>query len=436
MARTYSLYLSAGTTKYGYTGVVQYNSGFEYGLNYPPPTPENLAVEGGPAIVDGTPTFSWTNPTFSWTVPLGDGDSFLYEMQISFNDPSFSTIEKDTNEFSSNNLTYTLAPEYTLGKEGTYYARIRSTDGYTYSAWSTSLKFILYLFGAYPLTIDPVTSPANAFWQVITGTKGAGLYAFIRNNGGGWSQVSYPDGLAGSKWSFNMALSAGTNSIEAIAALTTSTAGAISKPAYATIYLASIKPEIYNIWNCFDEFGLVLGLSRLPGETNRDYKTRLLGVYTNPANSTSTGLRYGIARELGIPTSDVTIERLSDLMDPDYAGNLLNSEGHALGTKLEDYADEVYENNPVFIGNVINDESYWDGVDEESNGYSFLPHIWDPKASGIYGKWQCGGIGDNDDLWVNDPIAMWNPGISGYSWYLPIHSGFFYSSYPSGIIGA
>lgn len=436
MARTYPLYLSVGTTKYGYTGVVQYNSGFEYGLNYPPPTPENLAVEGGPVIVDGTPTFTWTNPTFSWTVPYGDGDALLYDLQISYNDPSFATLEADTDNFSANGMTYTLAPEFTLGKEGTYYVRIRSTDGYTYSDWSTSLKFILYLFGAYPLTIDPVTSPADGFWQTITGTKGAGLYVFIKNNSGDWSQASYPDGVAGSTWSFNMALITGINSIQAIAALTTSTSGAISKPAYATIYLITLYPEIYNIWNCFDEFGLLLGLSRIPGEKNKDYKTRLLDVYANPANSTYTGLRYGISRELNISVDDLTIEKLSDLMDSGYAGNLLNSEGHALGTKLVDYADEVYDHNPIFYGNMINDESYWDGVDEETNGYVFMPHLWDPTASGLYEKWQCGGIGDNDDLWVNDPIEIWNPGISGYSWFLPIHSGYFYSCYPSGIIGA
>jgi hypothetical protein len=433
MARTYPLYLSVSTSKYG---IHKYNSGWEYGLNYPPPKPEGLMVDGGPDIVDGTPTFSWTNPTFSWEVPYGDGDVLLYEIQISFNDPGFTTIDKNPSEFQSNNLKYTLAPEFTLGREGTYYARIRSTDGWTYSDWSDSLMFVLFLFGAYPPTIDPVTSPADGFWQVITGTKGSGLFVFIRNNGGAWSQVQYPDHVSGARWSFNMALTSGINYIEVIAALTIHTEAATSLPVTATIYLIVSVPEVYNIWNCFDEFGLILGLPRIAGERNYAYKSRLLNVYTNPANSTYLGLKNGISRELGLSISDITIEKLSDLMDPNYSNNLLNSDGHALGTKLVDYANEVYDHNPIFFGNIICDESYWDGVDEKTNGYDFLPHLWDPKASGIHDKWQCGGIGDSDDLWVGDPVEVWNPTISGFSWYLPIHTGYFYSAYPSGVIGA
>jgi hypothetical protein len=121
-------------------------------------------------------------------------------------------------------------------------------------------------------------------------------------------------------------------------------------------------------------------------------------------------------------------------MDQDYSGNILNSEGNAIGTKLEDYANIVYDHNPVFFGNVVSDEGYWDTIDESVNGYSFLPHIWDPSASGIYGKWQGGGIGDDDDLWVKEPIAVWNSLISDYSWYLLLHSGFFYAINPSGFI--
>ena len=40
-----------------------------------------------------------------------------------------------------------------------------------------------------------------------------------------------------------------------------------------------------------------------------------------------------------------------------------------------------------------------------------------------------------DDLWVNDPIEVWNESIKGYSWYLPIHAGYFYSADPSGMFG-
>lgn len=432
MARTYPPGLSVGSTKYA---IRMYGGGFEYGINFPPPQPYNLQVEGGPAIVDGTPTFSWLNPTFSWEVPYGDGDVLLNELQIAFNDPTFATIEQDTNEFLAPGFEYTLAPEYTLGREGTYYTRIRTTDGYTYSDWSDSLKFILFLFGAYPPTIDPVTTPSPGFWQVITGNKSAGLYIFVRVNGGPWYEADYPDLISGSTWSYNAALTSGDNLIEVISALTVHTDNAVSRPVEADIYLLVSVPEIFNVWNSFDEFGLLLALPRILGEENEPYKARLLDVYANPANSTYVGLRNGIARELGLTPSDLEINTLYNLMNPNDPDNLLNSEGNALGTKLVDYADEVYDHNPIFWGNVIGDESYWDQVDEETNGYSYLPHMWDPTASGIYGKWQSGGIGDGDDLWINNPIKVWNQSIIANSWYLPVHTGFFYSAYPSGIIG-
>lgn len=431
MARTYPLYFSLGTAKYSF---FQYGSGFEYGINAPPPTPYNLQVENGPTIVDGTPYFSWTNPTFSWEAEWGDGDPIQYEMQFSYGDPSFSSIDKDTNVFSADDYTYVLAPEYELGREGTYYARIRSTDGYTYSDWSESLKFVLFLFSPYPPTIDPVTSPAEDFWQVITGTKAAGLFVYIRNNAGAWTQVDYTNTIAGNAWYYNMPLTSGENYIEVISAVTTDLSNAISDPVSATIYLVVNTPEVFNVWNCFDEFGLLLSLPRIRAERNREYKARLLDVYTNKANSTYQGLIYGIARELGIDYADVSIERLEDLLDPSYGGNLLNSEGNAIGTKLVDYADEVYDHNPIFFGTVICDESYWDCVDEETNGYVYLPHIWDPSASGIYDKWQCAGIGDFNDLWVGDPREVWNTTNNDYSWYLPIHTGYFYSAYPSGVL--
>ena len=434
MAQNYRPGLSVGTTKYSF---VTYGSGWPYGINYPPPVPENLQVEGGPDIVDDTPTFYWVNPTFSWEIGIGDGDDLLYEMQIAFNDPTFLSINTtDTNEFAAGDLTYTLAPEYALGAEGTYYARIRSTDGYTYSDWSTSLKFVLFLFSPQVPTIDPVTSPADGFWQVITGTKEEHVFIFVSVNDGELNQAEYPDGINGTTWSFNVPLSSGDNEIEVYAAYTVHTTGAISLPAKASIYLIMSTPEVFNVWNHFDEIGLTLGLQRLPGETNKKYKERLLDVYVNKANSTYDGLRNGIARELGLNPGDIEIENLSDLLNSDYDDNLLNEEGHAIGTRLEDYAKEVYDNNPVFLGNIVSDESFWDGVDEESAGYSYLPHIWDPKASGIYPKWQRGGIGDQDDLFIKKVDEVWNPGISGYSWYLFMHTGYFYSSYPSGILTA
>ncbi len=386
-------------------------------------TPTNLIVENFPAIIDSTPIFSWT----------GSG-LITYQMQINYLTNNFSNPTMDISGINAPVQEYELSPEFVLLQEGTYFARIRTADSSSWSDWSNVLEFVFYRYGPYPPIIDDVTNPADGFWQVITGTKQADLYIFIRNNEGDWIEVSYPSTITGTTWNYNMPLVGGKNYIEVISAIINSTTDGISLLVNTTIYLLVETPEIYNVWNAFDEFGLLLGLSRIPGENNSDYKTRLLDVYTSPANSTYLGLRRGIARELGLSYTDITIENLRDLADSNSSANILNDDGNAIGTKLEDYVDEVYAHNPMFFGNVISDESYWDNVDEESQGYTYLPHEWDPSASGIYGKWQRGGIGDNDDLWVSSPISSWNDTISSVSWYLPIHTGYFYAANPSGIL--
>lgn len=58
--------------------------------------------------------------------------------------------------------------------------------------------------------------------------------------------------------------------------------------------------NLHHVWNFFDEFGFLVGCSRLKGEKNHEYKLRILDVFKNPANSTKRGLANGISRELGI----------------------------------------------------------------------------------------------------------------------------------------
>lgn len=59
-------------------------------------------------------------------------------------------------------------------------------------------------------------------------------------------------------------------------------------------------PASQNVFNQFDQFGLLIGLPRFNGEKIEQYKKRLYDVYTNRANSTYLGLVNGITRELGL----------------------------------------------------------------------------------------------------------------------------------------
>lgn len=276
---------------------------------------------------------------------------------------------------------------------------------------------------------------ASGFTETVTGTKRENVYVYVNNNGGPWVEASYPYGLSGTTWSYTVTLVSGVNNIYAVTSFIHSTSGALSVEAIASIYLATLTPQAYNVWNSFDELGLLLSLQRNLGEKNESYRSRLINVYQAPGNSTYQGLLNGISRELGLTPEQISINTLADLMDPTYAGNLLNEDGNAIGTPLVGYAEEVYHSNPVFLGTVISDQSYWDGVNQNTNGYIYLPHIWDATANGIYPKWQGGGIGDHDDLWVTGPIQIWNPSINDYNWYLQVHTGYFYSSYPWSLFG-
>jgi hypothetical protein len=67
----------------------------------------------------------------------------------------------------------------------------------------------------------------------------------------------------------------------------------------------NLTPTPYSIFNEFDRFGELLGLTRLQGEDNAAYKRRLLDVLVHKADSTYIGLIYGITRELGLKILDV-----------------------------------------------------------------------------------------------------------------------------------
>ena len=465
MARTnpYGYYF-ASTNKYGwgeiYTGEGPWYGGRQggdpaitlwhlYGLNYPLPVPQNFTIEYWPMTSDPT-------PIFLWTAMDPEGASLIFTIEINYSVNDFTSPDITLPGFTATGYSggwlYELPIANILTNEGLYYARIKSSDGYTWSDWSDVLEFEYAKAAPPPPTIDPVTTPTDQFVQQICGTKVPNAHVFIRNNGGDWEEVSYTYGLAGGRWCYIMTLVSGINYIEAIASWSISTTLGVSAPAVATIHTVFYSPEPYNVWNCFDELGMLVSLDRNTAEKNKAYKKRILDVYVNPGSSTHQGLINAISREIGIEASGVNVYRLSDLSDPTSSYSILNTDGNAIGTKLPVYVDEVYSHNPIFWGNLVSDESVWDAIDEDYSGVSYLPHLWDPSASGVYRKWQKTGIGDNDDLWVKDVVQVTDPSGSVYGvetgtgmmtasgvlrdddiWRLPVHSGYFYINDPSGI---
>lgn len=203
----------------------------------------------------------------------------------------------------------------------------------------------------------------------------------------------------------------------------------------------NIPLEIHHVWNSFDEFGLLLGLKRLYGERNAEFKERILDVFRYPANSTRLGLYHAVARELGlirritweddkVPLTIQAENLLPEtiLVDGQKVNVEINSDGsvtippqntgrartvsfiagfylHA----LHDSDDEVlvsllYEGDyhptsyfrslverlhreiPIMWDEFKWDEGFWDVVNKDFLGLEFLPTVWDldPSVWRIY----------------------------------------------------
>lgn len=59
-----------------------------------------------------------------------------------------------------------------------------------------------------------------------------------------------------------------------------------------------------HVWNSFDSFGLLAGLSRLPNESNYVFRNRITDAFTNKGGAHYSGLINSINRELGMLRKD------------------------------------------------------------------------------------------------------------------------------------
>lgn len=203
--------------------------------------------------------------------------------------------------------------------------------------------------------------------------------------------------------------------------------------------------KLHHVWNFFDEFGLLLGIPRLFGESNAEYKERILDVFRLPANSTYAGLIKGIARDLDLINKEIwpdggadytinadvvqtdSIEVDGELWpadkikrdssgrivlkgDPTYKGKarkiryiagielhelwnvkndrelymeLYNYDGSAK-PKLFQLVREISTRIPVMWGQFRWNEGLWDIADSSYSGYGSIPSIMDAKTEGFH----------------------------------------------------
>lgn len=157
--------------------------------------------------------------------------------------------------------------------------------------------------------------------------------------------------------------------------------------------------ELHHVWNAFDEFGLLLGLQRLPYERNTAYKERLLDVFRKPASVTREGVKNGLARELGLETEEIQIVPFSTNT---FNSELIKPDGTPT-EKMTHYAKQINDNLKFTWDSMNFGEAYWFSVEQDNLGIDFLPHIWDVDASLFGTKAFQSGIGHGDDLKVTAP---------------------------------
>jgi hypothetical protein len=161
---------------------------------------------------------------------------------------------------------------------------------------------------------------------------------------------------------------------------------------------------LHHVWNAFDEFGLLLGLQRLYGERNDDFRVRIEDVFVSPGNSTRDGLYNALSRELGIDKTSIKINELSDMAFKD---SLLNSDGSPT-QKLISYADNINKLLGFTWDNMSWDEAYWRSIEEANMGLDYLPHIWNAQMDLWNDENIQSGVGDGNDLLVYAPTEQSN----------------------------
>ena len=69
----------------------------------------------------------------------------------------------------------------------------------------------------------------------------------------------------------------------------------------------SFAQEYNHVWNTFDNFAILAGVERLPGESNKKLKGRIIDAYVNKGSASYNGLISSVNRELGMSRYDNAI---------------------------------------------------------------------------------------------------------------------------------
>lgn len=140
-------------------------------------------------------------------------------------------------------------------------------------------------------SIDPLPKPQE-FVQVVAGTKNPEITDIEVLGQSPTVQFPTPN-----TWRIEVPL-VGADSTLFIRAV--DKAGNASAYQAVSVELTTVTSEDWQIWNTFDELGLLVGTERHRGEDNVDYKTRILDTYKHRGSPRYLGIRNALTRELEV----------------------------------------------------------------------------------------------------------------------------------------
>lgn len=138
------------------------------------------------------------------------------------------------------------------------------------------------------ITVNEQVVTTRETSYTISGSRTDGIVSVTVNGA--------PATLEPRSWRHQVSLSAGLNSFS-IVGTTVDNENFIVQ---AEITVLQDLPILEKTWNSFDEYGLLLGIPRLLGESNRSYALRLLDEGKNRSGTTIQAASIGTSRLLGL----------------------------------------------------------------------------------------------------------------------------------------
>lgn len=170
--------------------------------------------------------------------------------------------------------------------------------------------------------------------------------------------------------------------------------------------------DLHQIWNWFDEFGVLLDLPRLRSEANLNYKNRILDVFRNRPGAGMEAFKLAIRRELDLwgtegatPDSDYlgATPEVIEIHEFDTHDDFVDPDGMPR-PRFRELVNLLADQFPTTWGYFKWDRALWNAGGLENEGYKALPYRYD--ATPVHDADVQSGVGDNDDLLVLSPRVL------------------------------